>query len=972
MANSLERVAPGDALFVLHTGAPPAFEAPTYVPLRRTIGIADGWNLVGFTGPGGTRIAEFLADVAVRNAFVFDRTTGLWAGYVPGLPDELQAIATLETLDTIFLFAESPGAVTIDEAVPTEPGVLVASAPVGTAQTGDDIFRPTFVGGKAIFDAGLVTEAFVGITIPGGPEVLIPAASLAPLGCVQVCLISGLDPGLPPLPGGFSPLPAFLVSAAPSPVGGVNESPTAADQEYASIGNAGISPDFAQGLLNGATDPNLPGQTLSVNSFDATSSSGGAVDVSADGAFTYTPPPGFTGMDTFTYTLQDDFDPPGVSPAATVEISVSDLIWFIDNTAGGTGGAGTLADPFRTIGDFNASATVQSGDAVYLAETGTPYDQGVVLQDGQQLIGEGATGGSLDSVLGLSLPTYSVALPATGGIAPTINSADTGISLAQDNTIRGLNIGDANDHAVAGTNVGNLTISDLQIDNTTSGAGLVLSGGGTVTATGTNTITTTTGTAVDITGTAIETSDITFESISAGAAAGSEGAGIVLSNTGNNGGLTVTGTGTAGSGGTIRNKTGADGSTSAGIGIFLNQTADVSLSDMQLNNFDNFAIRGTSVVNFSLHNSTISGTNGTSAAAAEGSVRFDNLTGAATFADDQISGGVADNLVVTNASGTLNRMTVSGGTIGLNSISLGNDGVRVEAQGSARLNLTVTGVSFRCARGDMIQANAVGSSAMDVVITDNTFNNTHPAILSGGGGITLSGGGAAASITYTYEISGSTPGAQSFRGALGNAITVNFVSGAGTVIGAIRNNDIGATGVAGSGSMQGSGIAVGVSQNMTHITTIDSNRIRGVDGFAGIDLAANTNATLNATISNNVITELGGFAFSALYILFGGAGSETGTANSAISNNVLDAGGAMSGSNAVTFDQISTLGHHNLPGYAGTGTGESGALCTAGTASGDIGGYLAGRGNTMTNGAFPAVAGSGVDATLVCGVTGDP
>ena len=68
------------------------------------------------------------------------------------------------------------------------------------------------------------------------------------------------------------------------------------------------------------------------------------------------------------------------------------------------------------------------------------------------------------------------------------------------------------------------------------------------------------------------------------------------------GGFTVTGIGsTAGSGGTIANKTGADGSTTQGSGIYIDNTSNVSLSNMAISGrFQNFGIRGNNVVNFSL------------------------------------------------------------------------------------------------------------------------------------------------------------------------------------------------------------------------------------------------------------------------------------------------------------------------------------------------------------------------------------
>ncbi|MCX7557858.1 hypothetical protein OS187_13765, partial [Xanthomonadaceae bacterium JHOS43] len=103
---------------------------------------------------------------------------------------------------------------------------------------------------------------------------------------------------------------------------------------------------------------------------------------------------------------------------------------------------------------------------------------------------------------------------------------------------------------------------------------------------------------------------------------GGSSTGIELNNTGSNGGLTVRGTGAAGTGGTIQNKT---------IGISLTNTQAPSFSWMQLNGFSDYAIRGTNVVGFTLVNSVINGVNGNSAADDEGSVRFTNLTGSASI-----------------------------------------------------------------------------------------------------------------------------------------------------------------------------------------------------------------------------------------------------------------------------------------------------------------------------------------------------
>jgi len=651
---------------------------------------------------------------------------------------------------------------------------------------------------------------------------------------------------------------------------------------------------------------------------------------------------------------------------AAVHVSNTDLgsgwTFSVLSSDGGTNGV-FIEDIIA--GDVNAGGgTIQNSTGtafhVHGGNNNIVYEGAVDNSAGHSVIIENRSGGSVT-------------------LAGTISDIGTGINISSNTggtvTLSGssviLNTG-ANNAVTLSNNTGttiNFTGGGLDID-TTSGHGFSATGGAAgINITGSNnTIYTTTGMALNVTNTDIGSSGLTFQSISAGIGSGSSGTGILLNNTGTSSGLTITGDGsTAGSGGTIQHKTGSHGSES-GVGIWLNQTQDVSLSFMQLNDFENFAIRGTDVTNFALDNSIINGSNGNSAAFDEGSIRFDNLFGSANFTNSNISGGLKDNILVTNDTGTLNPMLVTSMNIGANDASLGNDGVLVEARGSATVNITVENSTFTSARGDLFQANGLGTSTMDVVFTNNTLSNNHPNIVSGGGGATFSGGSASSNINYTYEISGNT-----FRDAVGNAITVNFVAGSGTVNGTIQDNDIGASGVVGSGSLQGSGISVGAAENVSHTVLIDSNTVIEVKGWSGIDVVANVDVICNFTITNNSVTlsnsASNNSAFAALYTMVGGTVTDIGTANFDIGGNVFNASGAPWAYNAVYMDQISTSANYNLPGYTGSSNGEFAA--PAGTASADIHTYLTGLGNTMTNGSFSFFPG-GVDAGIVSGVTGTP
>src|SRR5258705_10312504 len=94
----------------------------------------------------------------------------------------------------------------------------------------------------------------------------------------------------------------------------------------------------------------------------------------------------------------------------------------------------------------------------------------------------------------------------------------------------------------------------------------------------------------------------------------------------------------------------------------------------------NHGIRGINSSNFTLEFSTVTGTNGTSAAIDEGSVNFDNLTGSAAITSFVIDGGFEDNLNVVNTSGKLNRLTINGSTFGFNNTANGNHNIFVEMQ----------------------------------------------------------------------------------------------------------------------------------------------------------------------------------------------------------------------------------------------------------------------------------------------------
>lgn len=96
----------------------------------------------------------------------------------------------------------------------------------------------------------------------------------------------------------------------------INDDPLALDDSYGTDGDTPLS-IAVPGVL--ANDSDLE-DVLIVASYDAVSVNGGTVVMNPDGSFVYTPASGFTGNDTFTYTVDDGN---GGSAVATVTIAVA-------------------------------------------------------------------------------------------------------------------------------------------------------------------------------------------------------------------------------------------------------------------------------------------------------------------------------------------------------------------------------------------------------------------------------------------------------------------------------------------------------------------------------------------------------------------------------------------------------------------------------------------------------------------------
>ena len=466
----------------------------------------------------------------------------------------------------------------------------------------------------------------------------------------------------------------------------------------------------------------------------------------------------------------------------------------------------------------------------------------------------------------------------TGGtttIGGTINDTGTGVSLSS-------NTG-------ATTNfTGTITAS------TGANPAFSATGGGTVTATGSgSTLTTTTATALVVQSTTIGASGLSFQSISAGTSSSGPARGVSLISTGSAGGLTVTGSGsTAGSGGTIQHTT-SSGSETFGAGdggIYLSATADVSLTDMDIDANHASGIYGTGITNLSLAGDSLTG-NGTNNANDDDGVRIDGLTGTGAIATTTISGSAeSDARIVSGASGSL-TMSVTGSTF---STAAKGYGLLVSPNGAA-VSTTATGDTFSGNFSDGLAdlTTATGTGTITFVAENDTATNNT------GAGIDLgTGSGISPPASFTISGDGAT-------GQQGSGINV-FNGGNGTWTGHVTGNTVGNESAADSGSLAGWGIIVKQEGSGTLTAEVSDNTVSQIEDFNGIEGDADSGpGTLNLTMTGNDVHTDSTSSDDGLFVNSGALSGDTSTVCLSASANTSNSPGQEAkdniGANATGF-----------------------------------------------------------------------
>ncbi|HSO24757.1 MAG TPA: cadherin-like domain-containing protein, partial [Chondromyces sp.] len=243
--------------------------------------------------------------------------------------------------------------------------------------------------------------------------------------------------------------------------GSIAISPVAQRDTYSAVGNVALVV-AAPGVLANDSDPDGGAVAVDSASLSLTTAQGGAVELAVDGGFTYTPPTGFTGVDSFDYAIVDG-DTPERTATGTAAVVVEGRVWFVDNSHAGPF-AGTQADPFETLAQVQAASL--PGDVIRVRLGDDTYGGGLQLTAGQQLVG-----GGVDLVLG------GQTIEAAGGAPTLANAGGHVIALADDVVVAGVTLTSTAGAALAGNGSGgNVLVDTVDIRPSASGGGLDLAG----------------------------------------------------------------------------------------------------------------------------------------------------------------------------------------------------------------------------------------------------------------------------------------------------------------------------------------------------------------------------------------------------------------------------------------------------------------------------------------------------------------
>jgi len=734
--------------------------------------------------------------------------------------------------------------------------------------------------------------------------------------------------------------------------------PVANQDNYIGVGNTELRVGLVAGafpaavvsgsVLDNDTDADTLHAALVVSAFDATSLNGGTVLMTPAGNFSYLPATGFTGVDTFHYSVTDGTN----TTVGIVQITITERVWYVNNS--GLNGTGRSSQPFNNL--LSAQTASAVNDYIYVHAGAGTYAGGIVLKNNQKLIGNGVA---------LVVSSYTL---NGAGARPTIG---TGVTLASGNLVTGLNVASAG-LGIAGSLSNGGTISQVDVSGgsdgisltspsgtftistvvlTPGGAGLVISGGsatvnasgltvttttgkgilgtaGTLNISGTSSVTSSAASAIDLTG---MTLGVTLSSVNSS----NDAIGIKLTNTTgsftSNGG-TISNMTTAGlkaqnatnislSNMTFTNAATTNGDTAANCSnlvtgsnancnaaIDLLSVSGASFTGVTVNGSTQIGINGQNVSGFSLINSEVRNAGNE---AGESGVQFQNLTGTATLTNANIHNNAAHQMYVENLTGSV-TMNVSGSTFSNSTSPTGGHGLFVSTRASAAATVSVSASTFSGNFGNGVNITGAVGASNNVTIDGSTFTNETA-------GINLQTINAA---NLTFNITNNP----TFTGMNLQSINVaRATPNTGTVTGTISGNAIGMNGVVGSACAAAT-ICDGIDLRGTGASgslqvTVTNNAIHGVTGGGLSAQATNGASSLQLKVATNSFTDPDiTSSGNAIFVQSGAVSTDTTSVCADIFSNTITGLWDQNASGTSIRVRNRFAGTtFRLPGYAGAG-----------------------------------------------------
>lgn len=623
--------------------------------------------------------------------------------------------------------------------------------------------------------------------------------------------------------------------------GSVNASPIGVNDSYSCLGNVGINVPVGSGLLQNDIDPE--GNAITITGINTTGTAG-QVTYNADGSFTFKPNAGYEGSTTFKYTVSDG----KATDEGTVTITVNDVIWFVDNNAG-TNGDGRLGTPFNSVANFNSGASDDTGDFIFLyRNTAANYTGSITLLNDQALIGAGATA-SIVAITGITVPSFSYALPATGGTNPVINNsgAVTALQVAARNKLYGFNITNAGGTGISGSLSSSLlTVRDVSVSNT-SGTAINLSTGqldaifnnvSAYNATGTNY-----GIAINNTTGSIEIKAGTISNIEQRGASFTSATNVKLTN------MTFTNANTANGSACDFSSTG-----SCNGAIYMSSVSNVTMTNVDVNSSAQQGFNGIGVSGLVM---TDCDYNNCGDGQYEGCVKLRNLSGTSSITNCTFA-NAAEELVeiINDASAAALTLNVSGSTFGDTfDKTFGAKGIFVTTANTATNNVTISNSTFRRIKTQGVNLRA-SAGTMNANVVDCNFNKDTKRYMSG---IEIIPQGTAVMNINVNRNTLNTAGGSSIlvQGA-GTAtyqarITGNTITGP-ALCGDCAADNTGSPAETATCNCYGDGITVWSTVSSVGKAVVSSNIISGID-YTGRGIYANARnaASLNIDIDGNTV-----------------------------------------------------------------------------------------------------------------------